>query len=352
MALIYQSPALANVVFEALAGSVNPETTSYRAAVAYATREGAKTLVTELASRVGATWEVLPKTLITCFDFGTTEPGALEYLRDAGFDVRIANVGPDGAIRLMSNPSSYHPKVYLAPDATIVRAVVGSANLSRRALTVNTEAVATVELGLAEAETLWAEIEAASVELTPELLLAYKAIRPKQQVAPPPDEPPIPPPVPSVKLRVFRLAVEGGYVEPAEYEAFWVEVGSPSGGSGNQLELPRRAQRFFGYDFDDYDDEHHTIGYPVLTTPTARWVDRRLTWHGNNGMERINLPTTAQSGLTYGHKVILFERSGNAFKITVAEPDSARAQRWRDESAAAGTLFRFSAGSNRRCGLI
>src|SRR5438105_2438567 len=115
MPLIYQSPAQANVVFEALSNAASPGTTAFRAAVAYVTREGARRLVDELATRVGPSWLAIPKTLVTCFDFGTTEPGALEYLQDNGFEVRIANLGADGAIRIMSNPSSFHPKVYLAP---------------------------------------------------------------------------------------------------------------------------------------------------------------------------------------------------------------------------------------------
>lgn len=351
MPLIYQSPVQANVVFEALSNAASPATTAFRAAVAYVTREGARRLVDELADRVGATWPAIPKTLVTCFDFGTTEPGALEYLQNSGFEVRIANLGADGAIRIMSNPSSFHPKVYLASDAVTVHAVIGSANLSRRALSVNTEAVTAVDLDPADAEATWNEIAANSVELTPELLQAYRDVRPQQRVAPPPDEPPVPPPAAPGALPVFRDAVEAGAVNPAEHQAFWVEVGGPSGGSGNQLELPRRAQRFFGYDFDNYDDDHHVIGEPVLTTPTGTW-DRPLTWHGNNRMERINLPTTAQSGLAYAHQVVLFQRSGASFEITVAAPGSARAERWREESAAAGTLYRFSGGSNRLCGLI
>lgn len=352
MPLIYQSPATANVVFEALTNAASPTTTAFRAAVAYVTREGARRLVEGLAARVGDAWQGIPKMLVTCFDFGTTEPGALEYLQANGFEVRIANLGADGAIRIMSNPSSYHPKVYLAADDTTVHAVIGSANLSRRALSVNTEAVTVVDLDPADAEAIWQEIATNSVELTAELLQAYRDVRPQQRTAPPPDEPPVPLPTPPGALPVFRDVVEGGGVNPEEHQAFWVEVGGPSGGSGNQLELPRRAQRFFGYDFDDYDDDHHTIGHPVLTVSAAQWSDRPLTWHGNNRMERINLPTTAQSGLIYAHQVVLFQRSGTSFEITVAAPGSARAERWREESAAAGTLYRFSGGSNRLCGLV
>ena len=352
MQIIYQNPARANVVFEALSDAVSPATTAFRAAVAYVTREGARRLVLELADRVGAAWPDIPKTLVTCFDFGTTEPAALEYLSDIGFEVRIANLGADGTIRIMSNPSSFHPKLYLATNDSTVCAVIGSANLSRRALSVNTEAVTAVDLDPSDADAMWSGIVADSVELTPELLEAYRKIRPRQRATPPPDEPPVPSSVPSDTLAVYRDVVEAGEVNPAEQHAFWVEVGIPSGGSGSQLELPRRAQRFFGYDFDDYDDAHHIIGYPVLRFGAEQWSDRPLTWHGNNRMERINLPTPAQSGLEYARQVVLFQRSGGSFEIAVAAPDSARAQRWFDESAAAGTLYRFSSGSNRRCGLI
>lgn len=351
MQIIYQNPAQANVVFEALSDAVSPATTEFRAAVAYVTREGARRLVRELADRVGATWQAIPKTLVTCFDFGTTEPAALEYLSDNGFEVRIANLGADGTIRIMSNPSSFHPKVYLASNDSTVSAVIGSANLSRRALSVNTEAVTAVDLDPSDAEATWSRIVADSVELTPELLEAYRDRRPQQRATPPPDEPPVPPSASPDALEAYRDVVEAGDVNPAEQQAFWVEVGVPSGGSRSQLELPRRAHRFFGYNFEDYDDNQRTIGHPVLRVGAEQW-NRPLTWHGNNGMERINLPTTAQGGLEYAHQVVLFQRSGESFEIAIAEPEGARARRWREESAAAGTLYRFSGGSNRLCGLI
>lgn len=351
MQIIYQNPAQANVVLEALSNAVSPATTAFRAAVAYVTREGARRLVLELADRVGETWPAMPKILVTCFDFGTTEPAALEYLLAEGFEVRIANLGADGTIRIMSNPSSFHPKLYLATTDSTVHAVIGSANLSRRALSVNTEAVTAVDLDPSDAEATWSGIVADSVELTSELLEAYREMRPSQRKAPPPDEPPVPPSASPDALEAFRDVVEAGDVNPAEQQAFWVEVGGPSGGSGSQLELPRLAHRFFGYNFDDYDDTHHTIGHPVLRVGTQCY-DRPLTWHGNNRMERINLPTTTQSGLEYARQVVLFQRSGESFEIAVAAPDSARAERWIEESAAAGTLYRFSGTSNRRCGLI
>lgn len=349
--LIYQSPVHANSVLGAISDCVDPETTAYRVAVAYATREGARTLVAAIADQVGENWSTIPKAVITCFDFGHTEPAALELLQEYGFEVRIANLEADGKIRLRSNPSSFHPKLYLAYRLERVRAVVGSANLSRRALSVNAEAVSVVELDHQEVEEIWTALEAGSVLLTDEMLKAYRDIRPRQRTATRQDEPPVPIQGEPDDLPIFRRAVEDGVVNPDAHQALWVEARGTSGGSRNQLELPRLAQRFFGFQFNNYDDEHHPIGMPIITTTTGSW-ERPLVWHGKNGMERINLPTTAQSGLEYVQQIVLFQRSGKAFEITVSAPDSARATRWIEESAASGTLFRFSSNSTRRCGLI
>lgn len=350
--LSYQSPSRANTVFEAIVGSFGPATTAMRVAVAYVSYQGAHTLIPALAEEVGDRWEQIPKTLVTCFDFGHTEPNALAYLQENGITVRIANLGAAGVIRIMPNPSSFHPKMYLATTDVGGLAVVGSANLSRRALTVNSEVVATMDLAENDpVVAMWDELVANSVELTDDLLQAYRAVRPAKRAATPTEEPVVPVVEDTGAVPVFRVAVETGAVDPAEYQVFWVEAGYTSGGSGNQLELPRRAQNFFGFAFDRYDDEHHTIGHPTLGVGADSW-SRPLTWHGNNRMERVNLPTTAQSGLTYRDRVVLFQRASSGFDLTVADKASARANSWRDESAAEGTLFRVSDGNNRLCGLI
>lgn len=349
--LVYQNPARAESVLGAISEAAGSETTAYKVAVAYVTREGARTLVDAVKAKVGESWPELPKTVITCFDFGHTEPRALVFLQEQGFEVRIANLGADGAIRLRPSSSGFHPKLYLACGQEQARVVVGSANLTRRALTVNAEAVNVMDLELEEAEDIWEELETTSVLLSEEILETYRTVRPQQRATTRQDETPVPIQMESEGLSTFRNAVEAEEVDPVEYQALWVEAGGTSGGSGNQLELPRLAQRFFGFQFDQYDDEQRTIGEPSLFA-NAEWWSRPLTWHGHNRMERINLPTKAQSGLEYAHQIVLFQRSGAAFEITVEAPESARATRWVDESAASGTLFRVSANSTRRCGLI
>ena len=349
--LVYQSPVRANLVLDAISDCVGEETAAFRVAVAYVTREGARTLVEVLKARTGQGWQELTKKVITCFDFGHTEPTALEYLQQQGFEVRIANQVVDGMVQVRSGTSSFHPKLYLASGLEQVRAVVGSANLTRRALSVNAEAVSAMELDPQSVEEVWTELEARSALLSTQMLDKYKEIRPRQRRPLRQDEPAVPDPVAPADLPIFKDVVEAELFDFVKHDAFWVEVGGPSGGSGSQLELPRLAHRFFGYEFNTYDDEHHVIGEPTLTTTTGSWP-RPLTWHGNNRMERINLPTPSQSNLTYSHRVVLFQRSGVAFEITVSEPNSPRAIRWREESAASGTLFRVSDRSARRCGLI
>jgi HKD family nuclease len=346
-----QNPAQTDAVLSAIRGTTSPDTIDFRAAVAYVTHSGASLLLETLSEATGPAWPGIQKSLVTCFDFGSTEPDALTLMSNHGFEVRVANVSTSHI--LVAPVSSYHPKAYFGglPDGT-ARAAIGSANLSRRALTVNTEVVASSTVMMAEVDALWSELNRTSVPLTAELLAAYVEQRPAHSAIPQPPEPAIQPLPLATGLGTFRQAVESG-LDPSGYEAFWVEVGGPSGGSSSQLELPRRAQRFFGFAFTDYGDEHHTIGTLTLSVKNVGAWGRDLTWHGNNKMERMNLPTTNMCGLTYSHRVVLFRRlAGGAFEIAVAEPDSTRASRWRNEATAAGLIFRFGPNSPRRCGLL
>ncbi len=347
-----QTPVHPGEVLRAITAATPALTSEYRVAAAYVTFDGAKLMNAELSSTV-TNWSTIPKTLITCFDFGTTDPSALEFLQAQGFDVRIANLESEEAGSLSASSSSYHPKVYAATAANVVHVVVGSANLTRRALTVNTEAVTTTPEAEADFATNWKHLVENSVPLTQTLLDDYRAKRPKRR-APVPDEPRVPLPLPAPKtLPVFRDEVEAGQLRPEDYQAFWIQLGGPSGGSGNQLELPRRGNRFFGFDFDDYDlTSVIEIGEPELRNAGRHWNDRKLTWHGDNRMERFNLPTTAMSGLSYSHQVILFHRSGAVFELSVAAPTSTEAEAWKNESAASNLLFRFGPNSPRLCGLF
>src|SRR5690349_19756082 len=109
-------------------------------------------------------------------------------------------------------------------------------------------------------------------------------------------------------LSVFADAVASGNLRPIEFDHLWIEAGSmSSSGSHSQLELPRRGNLFFGADFDDYDSKQvELILTLTLTMGGQRWDGKKLTWHGDNKMERINLPTRAKGGVAYKNTAILF----------------------------------------------
>lgn len=125
-----------------------------------------------------------------------------------------------------------------------------------------------------------------------------------------------------------------------------------SSGSHAQLELPRGAGRFFGFDFDDYDNAHHLIGVPPLFSGGKTWSDRQLTWHGNNRMERMNLPTIELGGFAYGNTVILFKRQAQGFQLIVAPWDSAAADAWRAASRKTGHVYKLGRRTRRICGVF
>jgi hypothetical protein len=154
-------------------------------------------------------------------------------------------------------------------------------------------------------------------------------------------------------LTVFFDAISSGGLDPAAYDHFWVEAGSmSSGGSHNQLELPRGANEFFGFNFGDYGNSHEIIGRPVLTISGRPWRDRKLTWHGNNMMERINLPTKAKGGFDYREGVALFTRTDEGFELQVVSETDPLAIDWRGESSRIGRVYRLGGNSNRVCGLF
>jgi hypothetical protein len=159
-----------------------------------------------------------------------------------------------------------------------------------------------------------------------------------------------------VDVTVFYDAVLGGLIDPQSFKHLWVESGDEmSGGSGNQLELPRLASRFFVRAHTAYDDAQHVITMTVLHARGGVWDDRPLTWHGNNRMERINLPTRAKGGFTdYTLSAVLFSRRGDgSFDLAVEPLGSLIANQWRAASVAAGTIYSLGGPlSSRDCGVF
>jgi hypothetical protein len=349
-----------------------PDLTGVRIAVAYTSLAGIRLLLPRLKLRAGDAWAVIPKTVITSVDYGLTDPQALQQLVEDPdhYDVRVANPSVLDA-PLLKPVSAFHPKLYVLDKGTRADVLLGSPNLTDRALTMNSE-IAIAERGLDRAAGLddaWELMTSDSVAVDAPFLDRYRALRPRiQQRAEQPDAPALRGGEPEdgdevtaaglgmvtepAALRVFADAVDGG-LAPDSYECLWIEAGSmSSGGSHNQLELPRAANRFFGFRFEDYGNEHQVIGFPTLRARGNAWNDRPLTWHGNNRMERLNLPTFAQGGFRYEDTVVLFRRVQTGFEIEVAEWDSPLTIAWRHASDLFDRTFRLGHGTERTCGVF
>ncbi|MGE0252974.1 MAG: phospholipase D family protein [Alphaproteobacteria bacterium] len=346
----------------ALVDMVATGATDIRVASAYVTLGGAHILLSAVAGAVGpAAFAAMPKILVTSFDFGITEPQALQHWRALANSTVLVS----GAQKLVQGSlmpqRAFHPKLYVfGSNPQTCSTLVGSANLTSRGFSVNTEA-AWVQHGVprATADVAFEKVFFGTAALTDDLLAAYAALR---QVQPPPPEieqeaQPVaaPEPVAGAALRLFRLAIANGEIDPGDFSSMWVQGEKLQGGSGNQLELPRGGHRFFGFDFDQYDyPKNITIGEPVLRTGSQTWNDRLLTWHGDNGMERMNLPTAAQGGFDYANTAVMFRRlTDGSFELIVTPWDSDLARSWRQASAQRRTLFQLGKiATNRIVGLI
>lgn len=373
--IIGQTELRPGTVLEVLVDLADRNVTRVRLAVAYITRAGSDLLIPRLAARIGVhKWRDAEKVVVTCFDFGMTEPEALRSLSGAGFEVRIAQ--PDVLDTPGLRPTvAFHPKLYILDTRTSTRLLVGSSNMSDRALTANTEAaailVSSARESRREVESVWQWLTEGAVALDAPLLDAYitarrslKLPRPaRRKGAPPTSQPPEEADIPeeplneavlvgpSAGVQTFAAALTAG-VDPENYDNFWVQAVELSGGSHNQLELPRHGSQFFNFHHPSYGPTPEPIGPLTLVAGSQTWTDRRLRWHADNGMERLNLPTLAQGGFTYENSAVLFRRATGGFELEVAPWASPLVVSWRNASEKLGLVFPLGAGSDRLCGLF
>ena len=356
--LVVQSPIAPGKIRDAVADLIAKETVAVQVASAYTTLGGSKLLLDSLAQSLGdAAFSSIPKTLVTSFDFGITEPEALRHwLSLNNATVRVG--GASDRADFVARETAFHPKVYaFVLDGQTCNVLVASANLTSRGFTVNTEvgwsqrAVAVSEVGAA-----FSELSQASRILTPQMLDAYERQRHSRPPRiPHPEGTPVLSFSPNESLPSFREVVESGNIDLAAHNAMWVHADALQGGSNNQLELPRGGHRFFGLDFQQYDHPHNlTIALIKLRRGSQTWSKRKLTWHGNNRMERFNLPTMSQKGPSYADSVVLFRRlQDGSFELVVTPLGSDLANAWASASAQTGTLFALGSRlTNRLVGLL
>ncbi len=357
MRVFVQSENTPSQVLFAFDDVARPSVDRLRWAVAYATLGGCNRLVNRVAQRIGnGRWLAVLKRFVVSLDYGLTEPAALRYLSELpNSELHIAGADIlDGDTFIPSR--AYHPKTFLFDSGAETAYVIGSANLTESALITNVEVVTTGTDAPQNSswDTVWRSLLDSTVRLEAPMLRAYaeRWRRPAQRPVEPEPTPP-PPRVTAEGRTVFWDGIRRGDIVHTNFRHLWVEAGSmSSGGSRNQLELPRGANRFFGFSFDEYENEHSVIGTPVLQIDQRRWDDRRLTWHGNNRMERINLPTQTQGGFDYVDTAILFRRSAGRYEIKVADWEDREAIAWRSASDRLGLVFRLGERGERICGLF
>jgi hypothetical protein len=357
MKIFVQNVFYPSQVLSAFDEIVDQRVCRVRWAMAYSTLRGCQRLVARVSERIGLQrWEQSEKIFVTSIDFGLTEPAALRYLAALpASHVFVSNSAHRFTPGFMPD-EAYRPKVYLFDSEDRVGYVVGSANLTDSGLLSNSEVVAAGYETPSNAiwDNLWQEIIRGSDPITEQLITEYETRRRASTLRQVNPEPlPQQPNITASQQAVFWDAVTTGRISPRRFDHFWVRGGSmSSGGSHNQLELPRGANLFFGFNFSNYGSAHRTIGSPIITLRAHRWTDRPLTWHGHNRMERINLPTQYQGGFDYRDRAILFRRHPDGFEINAVPWNDSEAIAWRAASNALRTVFRLGEVGRRICGLF
>lgn len=342
-----------------------------RTAVAYATAEGCKTL-SDLFTRESASYRACKKLWLLSFDYGFTQPSALELLRGMpNSEVRIF----DGA-RVIGRPllrpiQSYHPKVYTVsdPHKKLFGAVVGSGNLTRGGLSAGVEASSLLlekPVGPAsrEFDGWWNNLWRRSADLSDDLLSKYRLARRSAPTRPSPPG--------TTRTEVREEPAEAQPAQPvpapdlADASHLWFENwrfprdggrsgGNLNGGSRNQADLPLQGspERYFGLDHAGVATDT-ILGRINLRTPSGdqTWPDMWVKF-SNNQQIRIMLPTEAQGGWDYNETVVILNRTDepNLYVIEVfpiISPEGEWCQRMSREQSASYQ----ARGSARRWGVF
>jgi len=323
-------------------------------AVAYATRAGCK-LLTESLRATQRDWQRMRKEWLVAFDYGLTEPRALEYLANLpNSEVRVPNA--EDVLNAALRPSrAYHQKLFIfrrrrGPVALAVYS--GSANLTMGGLYLNDEQASLLfwreplidrERELFERMLLQVEVTErtfqASVVLNRDLLKRYSALwRPEASQETSPIVFQVLTPAPELSLS-RGLAI-------ATAKAMWVEIryvveNRGAGQPGNQIDLRRGTRVFFGF-------SGRTVARnTVLGSVRLRIGDQITDCHmrfGNNQMDKLNLPIPGNPApATYENETLLFvRRTDGTYELSVGSADDI--EEWKAKSRSQSTLFRMTSG--------
>lgn len=357
MAFIVQNESRPGRMLGALNDLLRGGASRVRVCSAYVSLSGSETLRDAIArSARNGDIRAVRTTIVTSMDYGITEPDALRFWSGLpNTTVLVAGAELLGGTHLTPR-IAFHPKLYIVTrQDDSVGSLTGSANLTNRGLTVNGE-VGWLEMdhsNTGRVDRAWKHAIAPATELAAEMIDRYAELRrrvPPTTLAKELERVPAPTVGPARTYRAFGEAD----VDPGDYDQMWIQSRGMQGGAGTQLELPRGSHRFFGAQYTDYEFERvEHIADPVLVAGRRRWNDRPLTWHGDNRMERINLPSANNGGFVYANSLILFRRIGeNTYELRVHPWDSDAARANVEASRSANLLFRVGRNSDRLVGFL
>ena len=279
---------------------------------AYATQSGAVAFDLALGSSF---WDGVPSRWLFGIDYGRTQPQALKYMMEKpNAEVRIYDgawvVERDGFLPRRD----FHMKTSFLISGAKERfgMVVGSGNFSSNGLRHAAECGASFRtntkiefervfsLALEAAETIWETATSAQdiLEVYEERWKATDVIDLEEIIEDPPSY--------------------------AEVSAFWIEAGYVTRNRGkdkpgNQIDMPRGMNRYFGFDAPDDLSINSVIGNITFSTLSGGPVSNNLRL-GNNKMEKISLPIPEKHGYDmYDGKVLVFSPEGNRFRMWALE---------------------------------
>lgn len=319
-------------------------------ATAYITLGGARELIQNL-SHIPSFLDAR-KQWLTSVDFGHTYPSALTYLSKLpNSEVRISD-GDSVIHRGLKPLTSFHPKAYLFErcvegQSSMVRAlVVGSANLTRRALLTNAEQGTTIRQKIANRAQsghdlmpfkLWWDMAwPVANTLDDEFLGRYKNVRSNHRS--PPDR------VNLISEYHDRSNIDVTVSQGIGWSyarCFWIEThelykNRGAGRPGNQVDARRGSRVYFG--FSPRQVPRNTVFGEVFIQYGNKTPVNRSVRFGNNSMDKINLPIPGRDGPeSYDNTVLHFERVGNGvFRLTLGS--AVKARKWRKMSNAQGMM--------------
>ncbi|MHC2467143.1 hypothetical protein ACVIHD_006155 [Bradyrhizobium embrapense] len=290
------------------------ETEQFLGLYAYATQSGAIAFDLAFGSDF---WDQVPSQWLFGIDYGRTQPQALRFLIErSNVEVRIH----DGAWVVERNGflprRDFHMKAGFLTNSTKSRfgMVVGSGNFSSN--------------GLRQAAECGASLHAATtMEFKKTFRSAFRAAKDLWEAATPVEDI-----LDSYEERwAASAALEAPEPEaPApnydELEVFWIEAGYVTRNRGpdkpgNQIDMPRGMNRYFGFNAPDNLAVNSVIGEVTFEPPAGGPVTNNLRL-GNNMMEKISLPIPETHGFDmYDGKVLVFSPQGGHYRMWALEAE-------------------------------